>query len=321
LFLSLAGLCFLTAFLSGCGGTTIPKIGNLVISSSSVSFGSVQVGQTATATLTLSNSGSAFLQISKIQFSSPNFALSGQVPLPITLEEGATWNLTLQFAPSAAGAAAGSLTFTATGNRSSVTVALSGTGDAIPVAPAMQLQPTIVSFGDVQVGAAAAQNVTITSFGTAPLTVSAITITGSGFTVSGLTLPATLDPGQTADFEISFDPSAAGAATGQISLATNVAAGSASVDLTGTGVTVTYQVNLSWDAPASSADPPVGYRIFRAVDGSTQYTLLNAALDDSTSYPDTTVQNGHTYTYYVESVDAEGNQSAPSNIFSATIPN
>jgi hypothetical protein len=280
----------------------------------------VQVGQTATATLSLSNSGSAMIQVSKIQFSSSTFALSSQVPLPITLDVGDTYNLTLQFAPSAAGAAGGSMILTATGNTDSTTVSLSGTGDAVPVVPGIQIEPATLSFGDVQVNTTAAQTITITSSGTAALTITALNVTGSGYTVSGLSLPLTLNPGQTTDFAISFDPPATGVATGQISLTTNVSGGAASVALSGTGVTQGYEIDLTWQAPALSADPPVGYKIFRSVNGSTTYTLLNAALDLVTTYPDTTVQNGDTYSYYVQSVDAEGNLSAPSNLYTVTIP-
>jgi len=47
---------------------------------------------------------------------------------------------------------------------------------------------------------------------------------------------------------------------------------------------------------------------------------LNSSLDDATSYTDTTVQEGVAYTYYIVSVDASGDQSDPSNLFSVTVP-
>jgi hypothetical protein len=310
----------LAAFLTGCGAAAPVKTGNLVIPATSVSFGSVQVGQTATATLLLGNNGSASIQISQIQLSSQSFSLSGQVTLPITLYAGQNYNLTLAFTPSAAGAASGSLTVVSTGDPAAATISLSGTGEAIPASPGMQLDPSSLSFGDVQVNAAAAETITITSSGTAALTIAAVSVTGSGFTASGLTLPATLNPEQTATLEITFDPGATGAVTGNVTLTTNASPGSATIALSGIGVIAAYEIDLTWDAPVGSADPPVGYNVFRAVNGSSVYTLLNSTVDASTSYADTTVQNGNTYSYYVESVDAEGNASAPSNNFTATIP-
>jgi hypothetical protein len=320
LFLAAPATGLLAAFLTGCGAAAPVKTGNLVISATSVSFGSVQVGQTATATLLLGNNGSASIQISQIQLSSQSFSLSGQVTLPITLYAGQNYNLTLAFTPSAAGAASGSLTVVSTGDPAAATISLSGTGEAIPASPGMQLDPSSLSFGDVQVNAAAAETITITSSGTAALTIAAVSVTGSGFTASGLTLPATLNPEQTATLEITFDPGATGAVTGNVTLTTNASPGSATIALSGIGVIAAYEIDLTWDAPVGSADPPVGYNVFRAVNGSSVYTLLNSTVDASTSYADTTVQNGNTYSYYVESVDAEGNASAPSNNFTATIP-
>jgi hypothetical protein len=319
-FLAIVPACLLAASLTSCGSASPPLRGNLVASPSSLSFGSVDVGETAAATVSLGNNGSASIQVSKIQFSSPDFSLSAAVALPITLAVGQTYNLTVKFAPSAAGAASGSLTLATSDSSASLTVPLSGTGAVKATSPGLHLGSASVSFGDIQVGNTSAQSVTITSSGTAALTISAVTVAGTGFSASGLSLPVTLDPAQTAELVIDFAPDAAGAATGLVSLTTNASSDSATVALSGTGVTTAYEVDLTWDLPAPSSDPAVGYKIFRAVNNSDTYTLLNAAVDDSTSYTDTTVQNGNTYSYYVTSVDADGNQSAPSGIFAISIP-
>jgi hypothetical protein len=96
--------------------------------------------------------------------------------------------------------------------------------------------------------------------------------------------------------------------------------GSASGASSDGGGTSSYEVNLTWDAPAFSIDPVAGYDVYRAASGSPTYQLLNSQVDSSTSYTDTNVVKNTTYIYYVESVDAEGNQSVPSNTFIATIP-
>jgi fibronectin type 3 domain-containing protein len=92
------------------------------------------------------------------------------------------------------------------------------------------------------------------------------------------------------------------------------------IALSGTGATAAYQVDVSWNAPIDSTDPVAGYDVYRAVSGSSSYELLNSSLDDATSYTDTTVQEGVAYTYYIVSVDASGDQSDPSNLFSVTVP-
>jgi fibronectin type 3 domain-containing protein len=63
-----------------------------------------------------------------------------------------------------------------------------------------------------------------------------------------------------------------------------------------------------------------GYNVYRAPSGSTSYQQINPSLVTLTSYSDTSVQDGQTYDYIVESVDAEGNTSSPSNMASVPIP-
>jgi hypothetical protein len=80
------------------------------------------------------------------------------------------------------------------------------------------------------------------------------------------------------------------------------------------------QVDLSWEAPTSSSVSIVGFDIYRATGSSSTYQLLNSSLDAQTTYMDSAVQSGTAYTYYVESVDSSGMQSAPSSPVSVTIP-
>ncbi len=84
----------------------------------------------------------------------------------------------------------------------------------------------------------------------------------------------------------------------------------------------TVQVNLTWDAPSSSPDPVAGYNAYRAPSGSTNFMLLNAAVLPltPTAYTDLTVSHAATYDYIVESVDAQGVTSTPSNVASVTLP-
>ncbi len=188
-------------------------------------------------------------------------------------------------------------------------------------APALSINATTIAFGDVVLNNPATQSVTLTSSGTASVTVSAATVAGTGFTVSGTSFPLTLSPNQTATLSVEFNPAAAGTASGSLTLTSNSSTGSSTViAFTGTGETASSsnQVNVTWDPPTTSSDPVAGYNVYRSPSGNSSYQQLNASAITQTSYVDTTAQDGQSYDYIVESVDAFGVTSTSSNMASAT---
>lgn len=183
----------------------------------------------------------------------------------------------------------------------------------------LSISSTSVSFGNVVLNTPATQSVTLTSTGTAAVTISSVASAGTGFTDSGLSLPLTLNPGQTATLNAQFDPTAAGAKTGQLTITSNASTnGTAIVALSGTGIS--DAIELNWDAPGSSTVEITGYHIYRSTKGNSSYQMLNQSADTETTYRDNTVQNGVTYDYYVTSVDSSGVESGPSNSTSLTVP-
>jgi hypothetical protein len=191
--------------------------------------------------------------------------------------------------------------------------------------PTLGVNAATIAFGDVVDYSTATQSLILSSTGTAAVTISAVTAAGTGFTVSGCTLPLTLNPTQTATLSVELEPTTAGTYSGSLTITSNSSTGSSIViTLTGTGETAStaYEVNLTWDAPSSSSDPVAGYNVYRSPSGGTSYQQLNTTVLPltPTTYVDTTVQDGQTYDYIVESVDASGVTSAPSNMASVTIP-
>jgi hypothetical protein len=230
----------------------------------------------------------------------------------------------------AANATSASFTATVSSVTTAQAVTLTASAGSISKTFGLQLNPsaststlsvntTSLAFGDVGECMPSTQSLTLTSTGTSSVTISAAALTGTGFTMSGVTFPVTLTPGQVATLTVQFDPTTAGAVSGKLTLTSNSSTGSSTaISLTGTGTAP--QVELSWNAPSSSTDPVAGYNIYRSTGGSSSYQLLNSSVNTQTAYVDTTVQNGLVYDYIVESVDASGVVSVPSNTVSVTTP-
>ena len=180
----------------------------------------------------------------------------------------------------------------------------------------MSVNATSIGFGSVMLNSPQEQVVRIDSTGTAALTVNSAAVSGTGFSVSGVTFPTTLNPGQSMTVQVQFDPTKVGAYSGQLSIASS--ASTASIPLTGTGAS--HQVELSWSAPSSSADPIVGYNVYRAISGSSSFSRVNAGIDPAVAYTDTSVLSGTAYDYKVTSLDSAGLESSPSNKISVSVP-
>src|SRR6476660_1704454 len=136
---------------------------------------------------------------------------------------------------------------TSSDNGTQFTVVVSNTmGSATSSAAALTVNsgqisvvPGSVSFGNVTVNTTNTQTIKLTNSGTANLTVSQATVSGSGFSTSGLTLPATLGPGLSTNFNVAFAPASAGSVTGSVTVVSNATNSPATLALSGTGVSNT----------------------------------------------------------------------------------
>jgi hypothetical protein len=236
------------------------------------------------------------------------------VPASVTIPSGAVGASFTVAAAAVTAAQTATLTATVSGGTQSFALQLNAAGAFLSASK------TSVAFGTLSLNSLGTQTLTLTSSGTQPVTVNTAVLTGAGFTLTGITLPVVLNPGQSVPLQLEFVPSIAGAATGQLTIgSTATSGGTMVISLTGTGATP-YQVELSWDAPGTSADAVAGYHVYRSLSGASSYQLLNAGLNLTTTFTDATVQDGQAYLYYVTSVDASGMESIPSGTFGVTIP-
>jgi Abnormal spindle-like microcephaly-assoc'd, ASPM-SPD-2-Hydin len=287
-------------------GNAVPVLNGLSCSSASMT-GAGTVSCTVTLNVAAASGGFA------VSLASNSTAVT--VPPSVTVAAGAT---TATFTATVLSVStAQTVTLTASTSSAAMTFALQlGSG-----VPTLSINATSIAFGDVNLNSAATQSVTLSSTGTAAVTVNSATVSGSGFTITGGAFPITLSPNQTVTISVQFDPTTAGAATGTLTVvSTSQTSPTAIISLGGTGVSTAYEVELNWDPPASSPDPVASYNVYRAPSGGSTYTQLNTTAVTQTTYTDTNVQDGQTYDYIVESVDASGNTSSPSTAAVVPIP-
>jgi hypothetical protein len=101
--------------------------GPLTVSTSTLSFGNVNVGSSSVLGVSFTNSGTANINISNVIIAGPGFTASG-LPAGLILTSGQTASLSATFAPAAAGSVTGSVSVTSNASNSPATITLSGTG-------------------------------------------------------------------------------------------------------------------------------------------------------------------------------------------------
>lgn len=284
------------------------------VAPSALSCSSSSMTAAGTDTCTVALNGAAGSGGFVVSLASNNSAVA--VPSSLTVAAGAT---TASFS-AAVSAVSTAQTVTLTASAGSVSQPFTLHLNA--AAATLSINATSIAFGNVNLNTPATQSVILTSTGGSPVTVNSGTVAGGGFSISGGSFPITLNPNQSATVSVEFDPTTAGAASGQLTISSNSSTNSTvTISLSGTGASSSYSVSLTWSAPSSSPDPVANYNIYRSPSGSSNYQLLGSVTNTRLAYTDSNnLQAAQTYDYIVESVDASGNESAPSNIASASIP-
>ena len=222
--------------------------GQLTVNPSTISFGTVPVGHSKTTSGTLTNSGGTNLTISQVTANGSDFQVSS-LNLPLTLAPNDSTTFSATFKPKSAGRANGMISMSvgvslsasdgqkrpdSTTKTETMTVPVTGTGTMLAQ---LTVTPASLSFGSVQVGSGQTLSETLTNIGGSSVTISQATVTGAGFSASGLSLPATLAAGQSTTFKVRFAPQSGGAVSGYLSVNSDASSPASGVPLSGTGVT------------------------------------------------------------------------------------
>jgi hypothetical protein len=218
--------------LTGTGASTATP--TLTLTPTSIAFPNTIVGATSDAvTVVVKNTSTVSVTLSSIALSGTSYELLDNCGA--TLAASATCSLYVAFKPASAAALTGTISITDNAAGSPQKVTLTGTGTA---APSVKLSATTLAFPTTTHGTTSdALPVTLTNTGTASLTLTSITLTGTNPTdFEALnTCGATLAPTASCTVYVGFKPAAAAAYTAKLTIADNGTASPQSVTLTGTG--------------------------------------------------------------------------------------
>jgi len=115
---------------------------------------------------------------------------------------------------------------------------------SVASASSVTASPTSINFGSVSVGSSAQQYIKITNSTAFGVSITSVTVSGNYFSISGITVPLSLNTGGSATLAVKFTPKAAGTQTGKIVVQ-------------GRGFSTALDVTLSASGVASGSGPSV----------------------------------------------------------------
>jgi len=188
--------------------------------------------------------------------------------------------------------------------------------DPIQLNAMLSVSSSTLSFGNVAVGNSTAQLVSLTNTGTADLSISKISTSGTGFNTSAGS-NIVLTPSQSVTVSVNFVPAAPGNVSGSLVVASNARNSMLQISMSGTGTTASsHSVMISWNPSASDV---IGYFVYRSTISGGPYTKLTLSVDPVAAFTDTNLASG-TYFYVVTSVSAGNVESGFSNEVEVIVP-
>jgi hypothetical protein len=277
-----------------------------------IGFKDVPVGETYSQAVRIKNVGRETLQIKEITAPSADFSIKG-ILLPVVVAPGTSESFTISFRPRQEARSEGQIRIvTSPGD---TPIVLKVRASTITDQRELTASEAGIDFDDVAIGIASKKEVSFLNAGNHELSISAISISGAGFSLSGSGV-ATLSQRFTVD--VNFAPKNTGRQTGSLRALSADGGSLLEMPLAGSGAESSQSVvKLNWEENAASTG---GYVVYRAPDPSGPFMRISTQAVPSAEYVDTGLAAGHTYYYVVTSVgtdDVESEYSAP---ISATVP-
>ena len=165
----------------------------------------------------------------------------------------------MTYSPIVSGSNSGKLILVSDASNSSLAVSLAGTATAAATPGVLTSSLSSLNFATVQVGKTKVQPETLTNSGGTAITVSQAKLTGTGFSMDGLSLPAKLNPGQTVSFTVTYAPVSVGASSGIINLVSDASNPTVAISLSAAATAVPAPAILAQSASVLAfGSVPVG---------------------------------------------------------------
>lgn len=311
-----ASLLLATLALSGCFGLdTTPKqtgdtedtsadsgpvtVGSLSVDRSTIDFGSIEPGSSATEAVVLTNGSDSTLRVAAALTGDAVFQISDS---DVAMAAGGDSTLTVTFAPSGEMTYGGTIGL-ALEDGTALDIALTGTGgtgdsqgdDTGTGVGAISITPGTQDLGTINLGStSAAYTFTVKNTGSDDVLIDSVHTSDSAFSVTGgtLSVPQVLSSGSSKTVEVMFSPTAERAYTGDLVVDTDLTPSSYSASLTGTGADLCsicapqINVNTAGGDPYSVTD---FFSLFGSAD-SRVWTIQNVG-DMDLTVTDVTVNN------------------------------
>lgn len=265
-----------------------PQGGNAsaIAGGSTLTFPATAIDATSTATVVITNRGTAQGTVQSITVGGANFAGVG-IPLPnTTVDANRTVQFTVQFTPKSLDASVGSMTITAAGATSNFSLSGNGTGAQFSYAVATPDGSSPLNIGglvtvpDAVVGEKSSVTVRVRNTGNADARIATLAVNGTGYSITDAPLiPVTVPIGGQIAFTLNFTPTTTGRAAGRL----RIGGDDFEVTSNGLGAALTYNFAAAGSPTAVTSGGTVNFLPARIGESNNvTFTITNSGTSPTT---------------------------------------